>query len=157
MVNTKEVAGVEVNVPNIFDRICIGKPTTNTLDGLLRTLKRRRKTEKDIKWVGCSDFKIEWSEFIKLLDKKRGSKEHLFRDLRVVGEDWWLEPNVDGISGRGPWLFYRVPREPKHTESVDRLLYTKSGDRITDILESKLGVVNNYFLGEKIQEEDTSQ
>ena len=68
----------------------------NLKEETIAVLRRHNKEIKDIKWIGCSLFKIPINEFFelanKIYDSGYGGVE-VAKDLLIVGENWWLERN----------------------------------------------------------------
>ena len=85
-------------------------------------LRRHNKKIKDIKWIGCSLFKIPINEFFELANKNYDSgygHAEVAQDLFIVGEDWWLERRE--YDGSEWWQYNILPIEPNHLQSVPTL------------------------------------
>lgn len=94
----------------------------NLKNSTLNVLKRHNKLPSDIKWVGCTSFKIPIEEFWKLADREYdagyGGVE-VAEDLIVVGESWWLERHE--YDGSEWWEYKELPQEPEKIISVPTL------------------------------------
>ena len=88
----------------------------------LNVLKQHNKLPSDIKWVGCTSFKIPIEEFWKIADREYdggyGGVE-VAEDLIVVGENWWLERHE--YDGSEWWEYKELPQEPEKILSVPTL------------------------------------
>lgn len=85
----------------------------NFLEETLTKLQNFGKTEKDIKWVGCDQFKTSWEQFKKHAnfnyDNGYGGVE-INPKIVICGEDWWLcRGEYDGSEW---WEYKTLPQEP---------------------------------------------
>ncbi len=101
---------------------------TNFLKETLEVLKRSGKTPDDVRWVGKREpdylaaikARVEvlpcgtWAEFERFADfdydDGYGGVE-VASDLKVVGDDWWLERGE--YDGSEWWEFKTLPARPK--------------------------------------------
>lgn len=94
----------------------------NLKNSTLNVLKQHNKLPSDIKWVGCTSFKIPIEEFWELTDREYdagyGGVE-VAEDLIVVGESWWLERHE--YDGSEWWEYKELPKEPEKILSVPTL------------------------------------
>lgn len=94
----------------------------NLKNSTLNILNQHNKLPSDIKWVGCTNFKISIEEFWKLADREYdasyGSQE-VAEDLIVVGDSWWLERHE--YDGSEWWEYKELPQEPEKILSVPTL------------------------------------
>lgn len=85
----------------------------NLLTETLNALKFNDKSEKDVIWVGCRNFKFSWEHYKTIAnfeyDNGFGGNE-ISSDLVVVGDKWWLSRGeYDGSE----WFDYNEkPKEP---------------------------------------------
>ena len=88
---------------------------TNLKEETIKRLEEHGKKPEEIRWVGCSSFKIPISEFWKLADEfydsSYGSTE-VAEDLLIVGDNWWLERHE--YDGAEWWEYKTVPRIPDY-------------------------------------------
>ena len=94
----------------------------NLKEETIKRLEEHGKKPEEIRWVGCSSFKIPISEFWKLADEfydsSYGSTE-VAEDLLIVGDNWWLERHE--YDGAEWWEYKTVPSEPEKTIEVPSL------------------------------------
>lgn len=89
---------------------------------IIDILKDNGKTKKDIKWVGCSEFKIPLETFWELCDTEYDSgygAPKVAQDLIICGDDFWLERcEYDGSE----WFEYKeMPSEPSAFREINYL------------------------------------
>jgi hypothetical protein len=66
----------------------------NLLEETIEYLKRHNKTLKDVLFCGGNEYKFSVKKFKKLANIKYDNSygtQIIARDLKVYGEDWWLE------------------------------------------------------------------
>ena len=66
----------------------------NLLNETLSDLQDNNKTEKDVLWVGCKDFKTTWENFKEVADVDYDSgygAPKVAEDLIIMGNTFWLE------------------------------------------------------------------
>jgi hypothetical protein len=100
----------------------------NLLNETTEILNRFNKSTKDVKWVGCIEFKTTWENFEKIADKKYDAGyggEEVARDLLIVGENWWLERHE--YDGSEWWEFKSLPIEPKAQIEI-KSVFTKDAE-----------------------------
>jgi len=98
----------------------------NLKEETITVLRRHNKEIKDIKWIGCSLFKIPINEFFKLANKTYDSGyggAEVAEDLLIIGEDWWLERHE--YDGSEWWEYKTLPVEPKYIQDVPTLFPKK--------------------------------
>lgn len=98
----------------------------NLKNSTLNVLKQHNKLPSDIKWVGCTSFKISIEEFWKLADKEYDAGygcPEVAIDLIVVGDNWWLERHE--YDGSEWWEYKELPQEPEKILSVPTLFPEK--------------------------------
>ncbi|MBH9580070.1 hypothetical protein [Staphylococcus felis] len=97
----------------------------NLLKETIDILNRYGKTLDDIVWIGGKDFTIPLAQFVELADKKYDSGyggEEVAIDLKVVGNNWWLErAEYDGSEW---WEFKTPPSRPLEEIKVKRVIST---------------------------------
>lgn len=86
----------------------------NFLKETIDILNKHNKTPQDVKWIGDSTYKINWEDFEKFADFEYDNGYggiEIFRYLKIVGEDFWLERvSYDGSE----WWEYKIfPVEPE--------------------------------------------
>lgn len=88
----------------------------------LLCLEKHGKTKDDIKWIGCSKFKIPidlfWMVADNLYDEGYGTEE-VAADLLIVGDDWWLERHE--YDGAEWWEYKSMCSEPEEIKDVPTL------------------------------------
>lgn len=95
----------------------------NLLKETMEILKEHNKTFKDVRWIGGDDFTISVESFKVLADKEYdnsyGSPE-IATDLKVVGDDWWLERSE--YDGSEWWEFKTMPARPRKERKIHTLV-----------------------------------
>jgi len=85
----------------------------NLLKETIDDLKEHGKSLEDIQWVGDRKLIIPTEQFLKLADVEyddgNGDNE-IYRELLVVGSDWWLERQAYGNDSW--WEFKQLPKKP---------------------------------------------
>lgn len=87
----------------------------NLLKETLEEFAQNNKTENDIIWVGCEDFKTTWENFKEVADIEYDNgfgSPKVAEDLIIMGNDFWLERHeYDGSE----WWEYKSKdiHEPK--------------------------------------------
>lgn len=94
----------------------------NLKQEILETLNENGKTIDDVKWVGCSDYKIPFDTFWQLCDTEYDAgygSPAVAEDLIICGDDFWLERReYDGSE----WFSYmEKPPEPQETRPIKYL------------------------------------
>lgn len=99
---------------------------TNLKEETILCLEEHGKTKDNIKWIGCSKFKIPIDLFWKLADNSYDEcygPEEVAADLLIVGDDWWLERHeYDGYEW---WEYKKLPQEPEKILSIPTLFPMK--------------------------------
>ena len=91
----------------------------NFLKETLKALKTYNKTFDEVVWIGNSEYEISKEDFLKLADfmyhDGYGTTE-IAEDLKIVGEDWWLERwEYDGSEG---WQLKKIPNRPSNPKEI---------------------------------------
>ena len=101
---------------------------SNLLQETTKKLMKYNKTWNDVLWIGGYDFTINIEDFKNLANREYdngyGAPE-VAQDLKVVGEDWWLErEEYDGAEG---WVYKSYPKKPLEQKSVKRVITSNIG------------------------------
>lgn len=101
----------------------------NLLQETMSFLEHCGKTQADIVWIGCREFKLELADFLRLADTEYDNGfglQEVASDLVIVGKDWWLERcEYDGSEG---WEFKQLPSEPKAKAKKPTALTTRQAE-----------------------------
>lgn len=94
------------------------RDTTNLLAETVRALELNHKVPADVRWVGSQDFWFTWQAFVEVADidyNQCDGSQRIASDLKVVGDDWWLErQECDGFED---WHWKSYPHRPDaHTK-----------------------------------------
>lgn len=85
----------------------------NLLKETKEILKDNGKTIEDIKWIGNSKYYVDINKFVEIAnveyDDDFGSPK-VAEDLKVVGNDWWLERHE--YDGSEWWEYKSIPIVP---------------------------------------------
>ena len=95
----------------------------NLLSETIRVLHENSKTFDDVLWVGGDDFTISKEQFKELANKCYDAgfgSPKVAEDLKVVGEDWWLERHE--YDGAEWWVFKSLPIKPKEEKKIKKVL-----------------------------------
>lgn len=101
----------------------------NLKNSTLTVLRHYGKLPSDIKWVGCTSFKIPIEEFWELADRQYDAgygHAEVAEDLLVVGENWWLERHE--YDGSEWWEYKKLPKEPEKIISIPTLFPEEDTD-----------------------------
>ena len=101
---------------------------SNLLQETTEKLTKCNKTWNDVLWIGGSDFTISIEDFKNLANREYddgyGAPE-VAEDLKIVGEDWWLErAEYDGSEW---WAYKSYPKKPLEQKSVKRVITSEIG------------------------------
>lgn len=92
------------------------------LNATLKELELHDKTPDDVRYVQTSEFKISWENFIKVSDfepEDSDDTERMFRsDLVIVGDDWFMEREIDYDWCTDYWVFRQFPKELINTKEI---------------------------------------
>ena len=95
----------------------------NLLKETMYSLEEHNKTFEDVRWIGGDDFTISVESFKVLADKEYdngfGGAE-VATDLKVVGDDWWLERGE--YDGSEWWEFKTMPTRPTEERKIHTLV-----------------------------------
>lgn len=84
----------------------------NLLDETIEVLKQNEKTIDDVLWVGNTDYKTSWDNFVKVAKDTYYGKKYkgliVAEDLVVMGKDFWLERNI--YTPNSWWEFKSINR-----------------------------------------------
>lgn len=95
----------------------------NLFEETMKVLNNNGKTMDDVISIQGDDFAITVENFIEIAkqtnyDSGYGSQE-IARDLKIIGEDWWLERmEYDGSEW---WEFKKIPQITKNIKEVYNL------------------------------------
>lgn len=94
------------------------------LQETVSALKANGKHIKDVRWCEQDDCYFSWEDFKKLADldyDERSGKQLIASDLRIYGDDFWLERyEFDGTEG---WSFVSVsPEKPLDYKAPSSLI-----------------------------------
>lgn len=96
---------------------------SNLLKETKTVLKEHGKTFANVTWIGCNEFQISISDFIKCADHEYddgyGSPK-VAQDLLVVGPDFWLERHE--YDGSEWWEYKELPKMPQEIRCVHRVM-----------------------------------
>ena len=91
----------------------------NFLEETLEALRTYNKTFEDVVWIGNSEYEISKEKFYKLADFDYNSgygTAEIANDLKIVGEDWWLERwEYDGSEG---WQLKKFPIRSSNPKEI---------------------------------------
>lgn len=99
------------------------------LEMIKSDLKRHKKSEKDIKWVGSEDgeYAISWNEFVAICEQCEPTIwDYLPVDFVVVGTNFWYEIETDSEDDMQRIMFKTKPKiskEPKPIKFITRKQY----------------------------------
>lgn len=85
----------------------------------LDVLERHNKKIEDILWIGGDDFTISIDDFFRKADReydKGYGSQKVATDLKIVGDDWWLERHE--YDGSEWWEFKTKPVKPSKEEKI---------------------------------------
>lgn len=98
----------------------------NLLNETIKVLKKNEKSENDVLWIGCKEFKTDWKHFSEIANTEYdngygGTKIDM--ELLIVGEDFWLERHE--YDGSEWWEFKQMPKKPNKTYNFKSISYLK--------------------------------
>lgn len=106
---------------------------TNFLEETLNMLEFYKKSSADVRWVGTAVFSMSWEEFKSIANFEYNNgfgNTSIIQDLKIVGEDWWLErAEYDGSEW---WEFKKLPSRPSSLKLLSTSLI-RTGDRSEDL------------------------
>ena len=104
----------------------------NLLEETIDILKRNGKTENDVIYCCGDSFKFTWENFKNIsnvnYDDGYGSPE-VARDLKVVGDNFWLERNE--YDGSEWWEFKQIPNYEDVDCVVVKAVTRRQADELT--------------------------
>lgn len=92
----------------------------NFYEETLRVLKSNGKTPNDIRWIGTDDKRFLTTDIKHLFNFEYNNGfglESINRDLKVVGDDWWLERHE--YDGSEWWEFKTMPSKPTKVGKIN--------------------------------------
>lgn len=95
----------------------------NLKNETIELLHKNGKTEKDVRWVGTTEFTIPVHLFWKLADQKYDSgygAQEVAKDLIVVGDEFWLERN--DYDGAEWWEYKEFPHMSLEMREIETLI-----------------------------------
>ena len=95
---------------------------SNLLKETKNVLRENGKKPSDVVWVGCREFQIPISEFIKCADREYDEgfgAPHVAEDLPIVGSDFWLERHE--YDGSEWWEYKELPQTPQEVRHIHRV------------------------------------
>lgn len=91
----------------------------NLLHETIEILKEHNKFPEDVLWIGNKkEYSISWKEFETIADIEYDDDygiEEIYRDLIVVGKDFWLERHE--YDGSEWWEYKEMPIQPINPKS----------------------------------------
>ena len=101
--------------------------TSNLLKETLEHLKTHGKKSTDVRWVGSVNYGyFDWEYFVKIADMEYNNGFGTIlvaTDLKVVGDDWWLERHE--YDGSEWWEYKSMPKKPESKIEPARVITTK--------------------------------
>ena len=108
----------------------------NLLKETMLDLKNNNKTLDDILWVGTETLYFSKEHFIEIANKEYhggyGSQEVAI-NLKVVGENWWLERHE--YDGSEWWEYKEYPTKPNKEYNPKTVIMNGYGDSLEEIIE----------------------
>lgn len=113
--------------------------TSNLLEETVSYLKDCGKNPSDVRWVGSVSYGyFDWEYFAKIADVEYyngfGGQE-VASDLKVVGDDWWLERHE--YDGSEWWEYKSLPTKPDSKIEPARVIRTKYSGSLEEINRDK--------------------
>lgn len=96
---------------------------SNLLKETKNVLRQNGKKLSDIVWVGCREFQIPMSEFVKCADQEYDDgygAADVAQDLLIVGSDFWLERHE--YDGSEWWEYKELPQMPQEVKHIHRVM-----------------------------------
>jgi hypothetical protein len=111
----------------------------NLLKETINVLMTYDKTWSDVLWIGGDDFTISIEDFKKLANREYDNDfgaPKVAQDLKIVGEDWWLERYE--YDGAEKWEYKSYPKKPLEQKSVKRVITVNIGwDTLAEMQEKE--------------------
>lgn len=104
------------------------------LSETLERLLENKKSASEVKWVGTPTKWFSWEHFTKIADREYDSSygtNEVYRELLVVGDDWWLERGE--YDGSEWWDFKTLPVKPATNYEPKNLFLTRKNYSYPDI------------------------
>lgn len=97
------------------------------LQQTVKELEENGKDLRDIKWVGCREFKIPLDDFIRLADVPCSQDSIMTpTDLLIVGDDFYMERFYD-YEETNYWEFKKIIKEPETVRTPKALVIPNIG------------------------------
>lgn len=121
----------------------------NLYETVIECLNENKHTFEDVIWIGNSQFSIPIENFVtlskQLSDSGRFDYEHLSKDIKIVGKDFWLEINpfieyypyldpFEPLSDVNLWVYKTQPTQP----SIEKCVNALSLDQASEYQKKKI-------------------
>ncbi len=108
----------------------------NLYETVIKCLNENKHTFEDVIWIGNLQFSIPIENFVtlskQLSDNGRFDYDHLSKDIKIVGKDFWLEINpfieyypyldpFEPLSDINLWVYKTQPAQPSIEKCVNAL------------------------------------